>query len=190
MGLLSSAQRAAIADRPLYRQRWQLGVPDGPGGDLTWTVIHDDLFGDKRVVRNGSRETSAYNQSLVSPGKMPTGLYRFEVANGDGLFYTTTDGNYWYESAADYQANPQECYVKHQVYVKVASTDTPETDWSLLDMVEYTGRVIEIEQNDGDRTMTITSIAAAVMFLQGAWSEADGHAIDTGLSVKGHGALT
>lgn len=191
MGLLTGTQYDAIADgRPLYRQRWLIGVPDGAGGDITWTVVHDDLAGPHRVVDAGSRETMAYNLSLANPGRMPAGLYRFVVANGDGLFYPTTSANYWYESVADYQATPQECYVHHQVYVRVARTDNPAVDWSLLEMCEYLGRVVEIEQDDVRQTMTITSVSAAVAFLNGTWSEADGHAIDTGMTVRGAGALT
>lgn len=178
MGLLQSAQRAAMEDgNARYRQVWLIGRPPSAGSiAYEYTTMHDDEAGARRVVDPGVRETQAYNVSLQEPGRMPTGLYTVVCANDDGAFYTTTDTNFWKHSNG-YQAEPTECLLLHFVYIWAGGT------WSLLTMAVYVGTVSEVRYRDSAREAEIHSVSRVFKILTSTWATDDGDEIDTGLTI-------
>ena len=121
MALLSAPEIAAIAAGAPVRQFWRIYTPTASGNaPVTAVVVHDDADSTTRkyVVDPGRRKVSAYNVSMASPGSLAAGTYSITCANDDGMFYTATSGNFFYNSTgATYQADPQECHLEHILYV-------------------------------------------------------------------------
>jgi len=162
MGLLTAAQKAAIAADPVYRQVWYIAVPSDSGGiNFNLLAVHDDDGGPYRIIDPGTRETSAYNVSMQEPGNLSKALYRVVVDNSDGALYpggslqVVTD----YDGNVTYTATAIECRLYHHVYVRVDGA------WSPLSFFSYIGRVNDIAYDDDRKTATITSTAESAVAL-------------------------
>lgn len=178
MGRLSAGEIAAIAAGAPTRQVWQIVVPTASGAGITGGevhTVHDDASGPHLVTSSGDYTVSGYNVSMASRGRMSSGMYIFRVDNADGLFYPATSSNYWYNSGDTYQAQPVECYVKHYLYVLVDGA------WS--ELIEYIGRIRQIDYDDAENTATIEGYTEAVEFLSNPWTDEDGTEYTTGMEV-------
>lgn len=202
MGLLTSDQLAAIQGGARVRQVWTLLVPTSSDRTaFTETVIHDDDWsGDKCVIDAGKRRVSGYNVSLMEPGEMRTGDYSFEVANINGQFYQAGAGTLFVNGA--YLAKPQECRVRHQLYVDVGHNGEPHPDapsltvwsrWDEIEAVRYEGRIVDVRYSDtggatGAKPGTAvieTENADVSTVLLYRWQETDGEDVDTGIDFYG-----
>ena len=178
MGLLSANEKTAIQGEPVYRHIWKILVPQAAGsGTVQSNTIHDDVDGPICVTDPGEYAVEGVNQSLGVPGNMTSGMYRFEVANGDGLFYTATSGNWFYNTTGSYQADPIECDLQHIIYVKIA-----DGSWSLLEMLSYEGKIQDIEYNDNTRTAVIEAKAIAAVAMDYEWVNDDGIETETSMN--------
>jgi len=163
MGLLTAAQKAAIAADPVYRQAWYIAVPlFGGSSNFGLNAIHDDDGGPYCVIDPGTRETSAYNVSTQEPGKLSSGLYRIVLDNSDGGFYP--GGEYFrrYNDDGDfiYQANNVECLLYHYVYVRVDGA------WSSLSFLDYVGRINQVDYDDDRKTAILTATMPTAVDLE------------------------
>lgn len=188
MGLLGALLEHVEAGARI-RMVWTLQVPRESGGTtLDDVVIHDDdpTENDVRsVIDAGEREVWAYNVSLAEPGKLEVGQYQFVVANPDGLFYTATTGNYFYNSTGSYQADPQECFVNHQLYVRVGGY------WIEASNLAYIGKIESIKYHDTGRADGVRPLSATIItrnsgiseILKYIFTEEDGDDVDTGINI-------
>jgi hypothetical protein len=171
---LTQAQLDAIEAGQPTRQAWDIQTPASSGsGSFTATSIHDDDGGPFLVVDAGKYEVEGWNVSFASPGKMPTGLYRFTVDNGDSKFSPETTGNYWYDTGGTYQAMPIECRTAHSVKIKLL-----DGTWS--EILYYVGEVLDVQYDDVKKTATIEARAMAAGFLEYKFTADDGTEEDTG----------
>ena len=163
MGLLTSAQKAAIAAGAAVRQRWYIYRPTSSGStNFTGTEIQDDDGGPLSVVDPGSRDLSAYNVSMAEPGKLGAGLYRIVVDNSGGDFYP--DGEVWkyrdYDGNLIYHASNVECRLYHYVYVLVDGA------WSALSFLNYVGQINQVDYDDDAMVATITATTPSAVGLE------------------------
>ena len=186
MGLLGYALPSIKAGQRI-EQKWQILAPQSAGSaTFQTTTIHDDGTTTKCVTDAGSRKVTAFNVSLAEPGKLSIGRYSFVVDNTSGMAHPTTSGNWFYNSTGAYQAQPQECLVKHFVYV----IDITTLNRTELTCVRYYGRIIDVEYDDGGRpgeavpgTATIVSESGLAQAMRYKWSLADGDDVDTGRNI-------
>ena len=187
MALLSAPQIAAIAAKAPLRQFWRIYTPTASGNDpTTAVVVHDDADSSTRkyVVDPGKRKVTAYNVSMASPGTLAAGTYSITCANDDGMFYTATVGNFFFNATGGtYQAMPQECHLEHILYIWSVGA------WS--EILSYRGRITEVEYRDvanvdGPTGATVdikTEQVGISELLREAWTVEDGDSVDTGLNI-------
>ena len=187
MALLSAPQIAAIAAEAPLRQFWRIYTPTASGNDpTTAVVVHDDADSSTRkyVVDPGKRKVSAYNVSMKKPGALSAGAYSITCANDDGMFYTATVGNFFFNATGGtYQAAPQECHPEYILYVWSAGA------WS--ELLSYRGRITEVEYRDvadmdGPTGATVdikTEQVGVSKFLRDVWTADDGDDTDTTINV-------
>jgi len=191
MGLLTAGQLAAIEGGARVRQVWKIITPDQADKDsATWTTytIHDDAGSEKCVTDAGKRKVTGYNISMAVPGELRVGDYSITVSNPDGLFYVDQYPGYFWGTdgiSSSYYADPQECLLRHEVYVMVDGA------WSEITAVRYIGRIVDITYDDGGNhdgaqpgTATISSENNLVTeLLRYEWTEDDGDDTDTTINL-------
>lgn len=182
MGLLSANEKAAIAGAPVYRQVWVISVPRASGSATFDNVtIHDDALGPYCVKDSGKLDLSAYNVSMQDPGRMASGLFRFEVDNSDGKFNASVGGagQHFYNTTGTYAAMPSECKMSHYVYAKVAGA------WDQLAMLSYGGMILSVEYDDNNQTAVIEAKCHVAVALDGAWEQGDGDETASSVDILG-----
>jgi hypothetical protein len=187
VGLLSTAQKAALAAGCRVRQTWKVVVPtaaDHASYDVN--LIHDDDDSAQQTVTDpGKRLVAGFNISMAVEGELRPGDYSFTVGNGDGKFYPGTTTSHWtYDDLVGgyYYAKPRECIIRHQVYAWVDGA------WEELLFLRYEGRVKDVQYSDGGHvdeakpgTCTINTENNAVSeILRYEWTDDDGDETDTG----------
>lgn len=185
MGLLTTDQKTAIAAGAPIAHRFELMMPVGSGlAPADWAdygVFHDDTGAvavSPCVTDPGQIRVEAYNVSMREPGRFGIANYVFEIDNSTGR-WSPYHASTWFHTEAfgTYDPDPLECWIKHQVFVKVGAT------WSEITGVAYTGRIIEIEYNATDATATITCEAVVSELLRQTWEESDSVDVDTTLDM-------
>jgi hypothetical protein len=186
VGLLTAAQLSAIQSGAKVRQVWKIYVPyDSTHATYEEWTIHDDAGQYQCVVDAGSRSVSGFNVSMSVPGELTVGDCTFTVDNTGSQtfenrkFYPGGELTSFFVgnslSGTPYLADPQECLLQHQIFVKVSGA------WSELTGVSYKGRIVDIIFDEGGNhdgaqpgTATITAennIAAEILRYE--WKEDD-----------------
>lgn len=179
MSKLTEAQMAAMGDRPRYRHTWEILTPDSHQGntpdlaDFDAQTIHDDDGGPYCVTDRGEIEVEGYNISLNNPGELSTGMYTIVADAGDDLFQYGNTAGYFYNVSASRAAYPQECLLRHRVYVWASGS------WSQIH--QYLGRIQSAEVTSlrsaagtlKPATVTITARAYAACLLDREWTKDD-----------------
>ena len=182
MGLLTSPQKTAIGDAPVYRQRFHVHVPRSSGSSTTDDFeIHDDDGGPFLVLNAGKYDVEGYNQSLAHAGNLTSGLFRIEVSNKDGIFNASVGGvgQVFYNTTGSYAAMPSECSLSHETYVRISGS------WVELTMVVFEGPIMTVEYDDNNGTAVIEAAAQVVVKLQRQWNTDDGAEYASGLDLGG-----
>ena len=150
MARLTATQIALIKAGQPIRQEWLTVSPiDSAHSGFVDFTIEAGIYPIKstenyrRVIDEGTRTYEVFNPHPRSNNKPKKLRYSFEVDNRDGYFYKGA-GNAW-NPLSLYDAEPQECRVKH-----VLSVYDPDTDlWSAFTHMSYEGRVLHVEYVDG-----------------------------------------
>ena len=181
MSVLTAPQKAAIAAGAPFRQMFTIKVPASSGSSsYTSNVIHNDVGGPYAVTNPGQRHVEAYNVSFKEPGRLAASQYTIEVQNSSGEFSPYASGHVWnpvWGGGGDYDADPRECLLLHQVYVLVAGA------WSEITGIAYTGRVVDIEFDDRNKTAEIITEGITADILRKMWLESHSDTQDTGFNV-------
>lgn len=172
-GRLSAAQRTAILSGAPFRQKWTMIVPNAAHTSTTSVVFAtaDNLgadFDSVRIIKAGSRKHEVWNPSPNVKNTPRAARYSFTVDNSDGYFYETSTLNVF--KVGSVQSVPQECYVKHQIYVGIAGL-VGDWTWSEITHMAFTGQITDIIYDDGsDQTENPTPINSVITCEQnGAW---------------------
>jgi len=128
------------------RQFYFIKVPEDEAKTAYQTkTIHDEANGPVTVTDHGVMVRSGYNYSIIDPGKLSFGEYKFQASNVDGFFSAGAD--LWEHGTTSYVAEPHECIVIR--YVQIYTTS-----WVLIDNTYYTGQVGRVEYVNASATET------------------------------------
>lgn len=189
MGLLTTAQREAIAAGAPLRQQWLLLVPSDyirASATYAYVYLHDDLLAIRRVVKAGHREQHCYNVTLQQEGKLEVGKYTFVCDNSDFALTPFISGTLFEHPTSHYQSDPISCYIEHRVYVM---TPSGESELPLT----YKGRIMSMDYEDvvgldgasrGQLCTIETEATGVTEVLRTEWTEDHADDEDTGLDVS------
>jgi len=170
--LLTSAQISAIAAGARIRQVWFVLPPFDAAHSSFYpdgTRFHDQAVTSPSVlscvIRAGRRTYTAVNASPMDDRKLQRARHAFTVRNDDGLWYPGTTSSWWTNESSGYQANPQECRIRHRCYVLVAGA------WSEITALDYTGQVVACDWEDVVSANGVVSGSTATIQTEamGAW---------------------
>ena len=170
--LLSQDSIDAIAAGNRIRQMWSVLVPQSAAHALyNERLFHDDASEDSRcVTRAGSRTYVAVNASPMDDRKLQRARHAFTVRNDDGSWYQGASGGWWQNQATLYYAMPQECRIRHRVYVWHLPSAVMGEGWGSLGL-DFTGQVNACDHTDA--RMASGALTGATATIQtdamGAW---------------------
>jgi hypothetical protein len=185
-GRLTAAQRTAIQAGNPIRQVWYIHVPiDAAHTGYTAVLIHRGIFptppaSHQRVIRAGQRSHVVWNPTPNVKSIPKAVRYSFTVDNSDGIFFENSADNI-YLIPTVYQAVPQECYIRHQLYVAVYSSTG--ISWSILSGMTFEGVVSDLRHEDtadaqgnivGAQTTITCEQKGAWDILRRVWTTEDG----------------
>lgn len=173
-GRLTAAQRTAIQAGNPIQQVWYIHVPiDVAHSGYAAVHIDDGIFPlpsseYRRVVRAGQRSHVVWNPSPHVDVEPKAVRYSFVVDNADGKFYENNADNI-YKLGSTYQAVPQECYIRHLLYVAIYTSTG--TTWSALTHMTFEGRVFDlIHEDTADAKGNVVGALTTITCEQnGAW---------------------
>ncbi|MCE5190241.1 MAG: hypothetical protein LLG08_00420 [Actinomycetia bacterium] len=143
---LTADQIAALRARRRVRQQWSLYVPESIAHAAYEEVVFHDPETDHAlncVVKSGKRTYVAVNFSPLDTRKLQTARHAFQVSNADGSWYPFSTTSRFTHSTTAYQAAPQECRVRHRVYVLGLAGS-----WLELTCIAYVGRIASAVNGD------------------------------------------
>lgn len=166
-GRLSTAERAALTGGGArIRQTFEIGRPTASGSTTyIYTTVDDGLHaqgGDSRIVRAGRRKHTVWNPHPTDYERPKATRWTFTARNDDGWLYR--NGDAWVIPSV-YTATPQECLVRHRVYVYAAGA------WSEIGHMAFVGRIVSIRYEDTSDSLGQTQGAVAHITTEqeGAW---------------------
>ena len=173
-GRLSAAQRTAIQAGNAVRQEWYIFVPiDSAHSGYTGTILDNGIFPApgsefQRVVKAGQRSHKVWNPTPNVKVTPTAARYSFVCDNSDGRLYENSADNL-YQVPSVFQAIPQECYIRHRIYVAIYASSG--TTWSQLAHMEFQGQIMDIRHEDtGNSKKEIVSATTTITCEQkGAW---------------------
>jgi len=170
VGRLTTDQRNAIEAGGTIAQVFIVSKPT----DSTHATYVDSTFEDPyavvssahwhNVVRAGRRKINVFNPSLKARTSGKAARWRFVVRNDGGQFYPSK--GYFHVSGYP-ELQPQECRIKHRVYV----WSGPTGSWLKLGPLDYEGGIIDIDYDDieGPDGQTAPYLATITCEQLGAW---------------------
>ncbi len=174
-GRLTAAQRTAIRAGNPIRQAWYVHVPvNSSHSGYVANLLDVGIFpapasvAFQRVIRAGSRSHHVWNPT-PNVKKSPSAVrYSFVVDNSDGRMFENSSDNF-YQVSGTYQAVPQECYVRHLLYVAIYSSSG--VTWSNLSHMNYEGGIYDLRHEDtADAQGNVIGAQTTIMCEQkGAW---------------------
>jgi len=167
MARLTATQIALIQSGQPIRQQWKTVCPvDSAHSGFIDNLIEAGIYPVKstedyrRVIDEGSRTYEVFNPHPRASNKPKKLRYQFEVDNRDGHFYKGA-GNAW-NPLSLYDAEPQECRIKHGLSVYDPATDS----WSAIGHMDYEGRVLHVEYVDGQNAAGDIVPVSAIIFTE------------------------